>query len=53
MFFFSLAVASIVVDVEVLARGRKGSVAQIVADQPQIYLLVGHVGARAMPKPVG
>jgi hypothetical protein len=42
-----------VVDVGVLARVRKGDVAQIVADQPQIYLLVGHVGPRAMPKPVG
>jgi hypothetical protein len=44
MLFFRFVVTPIVVDVGVLARVRKGGVAQIVADQPQIYLLVGHVG---------
>jgi hypothetical protein len=53
MIFFRFVVTPIVVDVEVLARGRKEGVAQIVADQPQVYLLVGHVGTRAVSEPVG
>jgi hypothetical protein len=50
--FFNFTVTTIIVDVQVLAR-RQGGVAQIVADQSQIHLLVGHVGTRAMPEPVG
>jgi hypothetical protein len=49
----SFAVAPIVIDVEVLARPRERRVAQIIADQPEIYLLIGHVGTRAMPEPMG
>jgi hypothetical protein len=53
MLFLSFAVTAIIVDVQLLARRREGGMAQIVADQPQIHLLVGHVGTRAMPEPVG
>jgi hypothetical protein len=53
MLFLGFTVASIIIDVEILARCRQGGVAQIVADQSQIHLLIGHVGTRAMPKPVG
>jgi hypothetical protein len=53
MFFLSFPVWPIVVDVKVRTRCREGGVTQIIADQPQIHLLIGHVGTRAMPKPVG
>jgi hypothetical protein len=39
--------------VQVLAVCREGGVTQIIADQPQFHLLIGHAGTCAMPKPVG
>jgi hypothetical protein len=53
MFFLSFPVSPIVVDVKVRTRCREGGVTQIIADQPQIHLLIGHAGTCAMPKPVG
>ena len=53
MLFLGFTVTPIIIDVEILARCREGGVPQIVADQPKIHLLIGHVGTRAMPKPVG
>jgi hypothetical protein len=39
--------------VKVLTGRCKGGMTEIVADKTQIYLLIGHVGSRAMSKPVG
>jgi hypothetical protein len=52
MLLLSFAVTTVVY-VQVLAVCREGGVTQIIADQPQFHLLIGHAGTCAMPKPVG
>jgi hypothetical protein len=52
MLFLSLPVTPIIINVQVLARRRQRGVTQIVSDQSQIHLLIGHVGSRAMSEPV-
>ena len=52
MFVFGFPMTSVVIDVQVQARGRERRVPEIVSDQSQIDLLIGHVRARSVPQPM-
>jgi hypothetical protein len=52
VFFVSLVMAAIVVDVQIKARRGQRRMDEIVAHQPQTDLLVRHVRTGGMPQPV-
>src|SRR6516225_5588298 len=52
MFPAGLVMPAIVTGVEIQARRAQRRLAEIVAHEPQVDLLVGHVRTRAVPQPV-
>lgn len=53
VFLFRVGMPFIIRRVKIAARRADGLVSQVIADMPQIHIVVCHMRSRRMPQPVG